>query len=95
VEEGLAIMRQTAQEKGLGLERDAEERTKDMLEAFANNDGKVDKKEFEDAMAIFKKHSKGKIHADEMKKRMKKMMVENGWKAKEGFFGKWFSAIEG
>jgi len=96
VEEGLAIMRQTAQEKGLALERDAEDRTKDMLEAFATNDGKVDKKEFEDAVAIFKKHSKGKIPEHEMKKRMKKMMVENAWKAKEGglFGSKWFSAIE-
>jgi hypothetical protein len=95
VDEGLGIMRQVALEKGIALERDAEERAKETLEAFATNDGKVDKKEFEDAVAIFKKHSKGKIPEPDLKKRLKKMMVENDWKAKEGgFFGsKWFSAI--
>jgi hypothetical protein len=95
VDEGLGIMRQVAMEKGIALERDAEERAKETLEAFATNDGKVDKKEFEDAVAIFKKHSKGKIPEPDLKKRLKKMMVENDWKAKEGgFFGsKWFSAI--
>jgi len=95
VEEGLAIIRQVALEKGLALERDAEDRAKEMLERFAANDGKVDKKEFEDALAIFKSASKGKIPAPEMKKRLKKMMQENGWKAKEGglFGSKWFSEI--
>ncbi len=44
VDEGLSIMRQVALEKGIALERDAEERAKETLEAFATNDGKVDKK---------------------------------------------------
>jgi len=96
VEEGLAIIRQVASEKGFTLERDAEERTKEMLDTFASNDGKVDQKEFQDAIAIFKKNTKGRIPEHEMQKRLKRMMVENGWNAKEGgFFGsKWFSAIE-
>ncbi|OQY46560.1 MAG: hypothetical protein DRR08_19480 [Candidatus Parabeggiatoa sp. nov. 2] len=95
VEEGLALMRQVAQEKGLALERDAEERAKEMLDAFATNDGKVDKKEFERALAILAKHSKGRIPEPEMKRRLKKMMEDNGWKAKEGglFGSKWYSAI--
>jgi Ca2+-binding EF-hand superfamily protein len=96
VEEGLSIMRQVGQEKGLAIERDAEERAKEMLEAFANNDGKVDKKEFESALATLKKHSKGKIPEPEMKIRLKKMMKDEDWKAKEGglFGSKWYSAIE-
>ncbi|KHD05651.1 hypothetical protein PN36_13010 [Candidatus Thiomargarita nelsonii] len=95
IEEGQAIIRQVSLEKGIVLERDAEERAKEMLDTFAHNDGKVDKKEFEDAMAIFKSHCKGKLPEPEMKKRLKLMMVENDWKAKEGgFFGsKWFSEI--
>lgn len=95
VEEGLAIMRQVASEKSLALERDAEERAQEMLERFATNDGKVDKKEFEDALAIFKSASKNKIPEAEMKKRLKKMMEDRGWKAKEGglFGSKWYSAI--
>jgi Ca2+-binding EF-hand superfamily protein len=95
VEEGLAIIRQVAQDKGLALERNAEERAKEMLETFATNDGKVDKKEFENALGILKKHSKGKIPEPEMKRRLKKMMEDNGWQAKEGglFGSKWYSAI--
>ena len=95
VENGLAIIRQVAAEKGLALEREAEERAKEMLERFATNDGKVDKKEFEDTLAIFKSASKSKIPEPEMKKRLKNMMEENGWQAKEGglFGSKWYSAI--
>jgi hypothetical protein len=95
VEEGLAIIRQVAADKGLALEREAEERAKEMLERFAANDGRVDKKEFEDTLAIFKSASKNKIPEPEMKKRLKNMMEENGWKAKEGglFGSKWYSAI--
>ena len=95
IEEGLAIMRQLVSEKGLALERDAEERAKEMLDTFSRNDGKVDKKEFLDTLSLFKTHSKGKIPEPEMKRRLKKMMEENGWVAKEGgFFGtKWYSEI--
>ena len=96
VEEGLAIIRQTAAERNFALERDAEDRAKETLEAFATNDGKVDKKEFESAMAIFKSATKGKLPEHELKKRLKMMMEENAWKAKEGglFGSKWYSAIQ-
>jgi len=95
VEEGLSLLREIAAQKGFVIERDAEERTKEMLERFAQNDGKVDKKEFADAIAIFKSSCKGKVPEPEIKKRLKQMMLENGWKAKEGglFGSKWFSEI--
>jgi Ca2+-binding EF-hand superfamily protein len=96
VEESLAIMRQLSQERGWVHERDAEERAKEMLEISTADDGKIDKKEFEQAVEAFRKHSKGKIPEPEMKRRLKKIVEDNGWKAKEGglFGSKWFSAIE-
>jgi Ca2+-binding EF-hand superfamily protein len=95
VEESLAIIQKVAAEKGFVLERDAEERAKEFLENAATNDGKVDKKEFEDAVTLFGKATKSKISEPEMKKRLKQMMEDNGWKAKEGglFGSKWYSAI--
>jgi len=95
VEEGLSLMRQLASEKGWVLERDAEDRAKETLEQFAHNDGRVDKKEFEDTVALFKSATKGKIPEHEIKKRLKRMMENNGWKAKEGglFGSKWYSEI--
>ncbi len=94
VEEGLSLIRQVASEKGLVVERDAEDRAKDFLEKAAQ-DGKVDKKEFENAVALFKNASKGKVPEPEIKKRLKAMMEENAWKAKEGglFGSNWYSAI--
>ncbi len=95
VDDGLSIIRHVATEKCLVIEREAEERTKNILRQYALNDGFIDHKEFEDALAMFNDACKGKIAEPELKKRLKKMMLDNGWKAKEGglFVGKWFSAI--
>ncbi|MEN8217352.1 MAG: hypothetical protein ABFS56_13485 [Pseudomonadota bacterium] len=95
VEDGLSIIRQVAAEKGFVIEREAEERTKNILRQYALTDGFIDHKEFEDALAMFNDACKGKIPEPDLKRRLKKMMVDNGWKAKEGsLFGtRWFSAI--
>ncbi|MDM8557975.1 hypothetical protein [Candidatus Parabeggiatoa sp. HSG14] len=96
VQEGLSIIRQLASEKDFVIEREAEERIEEVLRQFALNDGVVDKKEFEDALALFNSACKGKVPEPELKKRLKKMMLDKGWKAKEGTFfkkSKWFSAI--
>ena len=79
----------------MGLEWDAEEKAQAFLEKAASNDNKVDKKEFEDAVNLFKTATKGKLTDQEIKQRLKKMMEDNAWKAKEGgLFGtKWYSAI--
>ncbi len=96
VDEGLSIIRQVATEKGFVIEREAEENVRKILRQFALNDGVVDQKEFEDTLALFKESCKGKIPEPELRKRLKKMMLDGGWKAKEGgFFGKkWFSDNE-
>ena len=96
VEESLSLVHQVASQMGWVIERDAEDKAKQFLENAASNDGKVDKKEFEHTVVLFKKATKGKIPEPEMKRRLKKMMEENAWKAKEGglFGSKWYSAIE-
>ncbi|EDN65597.1 hypothetical protein BGP_1610 [Beggiatoa sp. PS] len=96
IDESLSLIRQVASQMGWVVERDAEDRAKEFLENATMNDGKVDKKEFESTIALFKSVSKGKVTEHDIKKRLKKMMQDNGWKAKEGgLFGtKWYSAIE-
>jgi hypothetical protein len=95
VEESLTLIQQVASQRGWVLEREADDRAKDFLEKAAANDGKVDKKEFDQAVALFEKACKGKLPEHEIKKRLKQMMVDNGFKAKEGglFGSKWYSAI--
>lgn len=95
VEESLALVRQVAADKGLVVERDAEEQAQDALKSAASNDGKVDKKEFENVVNLFKTATKGKLTDQEIKQRLKKMMEDNAWQAKEGglFGSKWYSEI--
>jgi hypothetical protein len=94
IDEGLGIIRQVATANNIVLEREAEERAIDALRTFAM-DGKVDKKEFANAITIFRTACKDKLPEIEIKRRLKKFMLENGWKAKEGglFGSNWFSEI--
>jgi len=95
VEDALSLIHQVAHQKAWVIEREAEERAKEILQQFAHNDGAIDKKEFEDALGIFKTACKGKLPEIELKQRLKKMIIDNGWKVKEGglFGSKWFSKI--
>jgi hypothetical protein len=95
VESGLAIINQVASTNGYVVERLVNERSKQILQQFASNDGKIDKKEFDDAVAFYKADTKGKLREDEIRRRVKQLILDNDWKVKEGgLFGtKWFSAI--
>ncbi len=95
VDEGIAIMRETAYSKDFVIERDVEERTKEFLEQFIINDGNINKKAFETALILFRSVCKGKVPDPEIKKRVKKIIANNYWKVKEGglFGSKWFSEI--
>lgn len=95
VESGLAIIAQLASTRGFVVERLANDRAKQILTQFANNDGKIDKKEFNDAVAFYQSDTKGKIREDEARRRIKQLILDNQWKVKEGglFGSKWFSAI--
>jgi 2-hydroxychromene-2-carboxylate isomerase len=95
VEESLDLIRQVAADKGLVVERDAEEQAQAALKSAASNDGKVDKKEFENVVNSLKTATKGKLTDQEIKQRLKKMMEDNAWQAKEGglFGSKWYSEI--
>jgi hypothetical protein len=95
IEDGLALIRTAASKKGFVIERDIEDKVKELLQQFARNDGQIDKKEFQDAVGMFQNACKNKVQPAEIQKRLKKMIIDNGWKAKEGglFGSKWFSAI--
>jgi hypothetical protein len=73
-----------AAEKNLVIEREAEDRIKNIIRQYVSAEGAIDHKEFEDTLAMFNDACKGKIPDAELKRRLKKMMVDNGWQAKEG-----------
>ena len=95
VEDALTIMRGISNANDYVIERDVENQVKEVLEQFASNDGKIDKKEFETALGIYKKATRGRVSDIKSKKCLKNIILENGWKVKEGglFSSKWFSEI--
>lgn len=94
VEEGLTVMRSVAQATGVTVERDIEDNVMDMLRTFAR-DGQIDKKEFADTVETYKTKCQNRVPEPEIKRRVKAMIQNQGWKAKEGglFSSKWFSDI--
>lgn len=95
LQEARGIFFKICEENGYVTERDIDEKIKDMLGQFAMNDGKVDKKEFFDTVAIAQNMSKGKMPEPKCKKKVKDILLDNGWNVREGFLkgGSWFSDI--
>lgn len=95
LEEGLALIAQFATEQGYGVERLLEERARDTLAVAANDKKGVEKAEFEAALQEFLRDAKGVIPPAEAARRLKKIVLDQRWKVKEGglFGSKWFSAI--
>lgn len=94
-EEARSIFFRICEEKGYVTERDIDDKIKEMLTQFAMNDGKVDKKEFFDTVAIAQNMSKGKMPEPKCKKKVKDILLDNGWNVREGFLkgGSWFAEI--
>ena len=95
LDEARSIFFTTCEEKGYVTERDIDNKIQEMLSQFAINDGKVDKKEFFDTVAIAQNMSKGKISEPKCKKKVKEILLDNGWNVREGFLkgGNWFASI--
>lgn len=94
-DEARAIFLRICEDKNYVTERDIDQKIKEMLSQFAANDGKVDKKEFFDAVAIAQNMSKGRITEPQCQKKVKEVLLENGWNVREGFLkgGNWFTKI--
>ena len=83
------------QHKGFQLESQIEERGRAVL-IRSIADGQIDKKEFEAAVQEMLTVGENRIPSDECKRRMKKVVVDNNWKVRDGFLkgGDWFDDIK-
>ena len=95
IDSARGALRAVCENNGYVLESVLDEKAKDMLDTFASNDGVVDKKEFDDTVMTVKKAANGKISESKIKKKVKKIILDNEWNVKEGMFkgGSWFSDI--
>lgn len=95
IEEGQTLIKNLAQQNNYVIEREVENQAKDLLARFAVSGGVIDKKEFNDAVGIFITACKNKFSESESRRRLKKIILANQWKVKEGglFGSNWFSEI--
>jgi len=89
VESARAALAQVCESSDYVLESRALSQVEDTLATFAENDGKVDEKEFKDAVTICKKATKGKKTDTECRRFVLGIMEDRSYAAKTGFFSNW------
>jgi hypothetical protein len=79
---------------GYIVESQVLESVKKVLETFAENDGVISEKEFNDAVTICKKECSGKRTDVQCKKMIIQMVDDNSWKTKQGMFHHWYDKVK-
>ncbi len=94
VDSARAALRQVCEANDYVVEGVLDEKAREMLEQFAE-DGEVDKKEFDDTVAMIKRAAKGRLSGIKITKKVKAVMETNGWKPRQGLFkgGSWYKDI--
>ncbi len=90
VDAGRGALVQVSESLGYVLESQVLNSVKKVLETFAENDGVISEKEFNDAVTICKKEAKGKRSDIQCKKMIIAIIEENSWKTKQGWFNAWY-----
>jgi len=95
VDEARVFIRSISLRDGYVVESELDQTALDLMKPFAENDGKITQKEFENAVKFLLNMSKNKVTKSELDKKVKTVIVDNGFKVKEGMLngGKWFTTI--
>ena len=96
-EEGQWILLGVAADEGVGVESMLDRRIADVLGRFARSDGKLGKREFEDAVEIYREWANDGMSEDDIRKKLKKIVQQKHWKARRhGLLrsGRWFNRIK-
>lgn len=94
VDSGRAALGQVCDANDYVLESAVLKNLKDILDTLAGNDGKIDEKEFNDAVAMCKKATKGKRNDIQCKKMVIEIIDENSYKTSKGWFSSWYDTIK-
>jgi hypothetical protein len=94
VDSARAALAQVCEAQDYVLESKVLIQLKDILDTSASNDGKIDEKEFNDAVLNCKKWTKGKKTDVQCKKMVIEIIDEASWKTSKGWFSDWFSRIK-
>jgi hypothetical protein len=76
---------------GYVLESKVLAQLKDLIDTFASNDGKIDEKEFKDAVTTCKKATQGKKNDVACKRMVIEVIEDNSYKVKTGWLSNWYA----
>ena len=94
VDSARAALAQVCESNGYVLESKVLAQIKDLIDTFASNDGKIDEKEFNDAVAMCKKRTLGKKNDVQVKRMVIQVIDDNSYKVKTGLFSNWFARVK-
>jgi hypothetical protein len=94
VDSARAALAQVCESNGYVLESRVLSEIKDLIDTFASNDGKIDEKEFNDAVAQCKKRTQGKKNDVQCKRMVAEVIEENSFKVKTGMFSNWYARVK-
>ncbi len=93
VDSARAALAQVCDTHGYVLETKALSQIKDLIDTFASNDGKIDEKEFNDAVTTLKKATQGKKNDVQCKRMVIEVIEDNSFKVKTGLFSNWYHRV--
>ena len=94
VDSARAALAQVCEAQNYVLESKVLSQLKDLIDTFASNDGKIDEKEFNDAVAQCKKRTQGKKNDVQVKRMVLEVIEENSFKVKTGMFSNWYARVK-
>ena len=94
VDSARAALAQVCEAQNYVLESKVLTQLKDILDTSASNDGKIDEKEFNDAVALCKKKTQGKKNDVACKKMVIQVIEDESYKVKTGLFSNWYARVK-
>ena len=91
VDSARAALAQVCEKEGYVLESKVLQDVKELLQIFNEGDGKIDEKEFNDAVAKCKLGTQGKRTDIQCKRMVLEIIDENAYKRKTGMFSNWYA----
>jgi hypothetical protein len=91
VDSARAALAQVCNTESYILESSVMGELKDLLDTLAGNDGKVDEKEYTDAVAMCKKRTQGKRSDIQCKRMILEIIEDNAYKTTKGMFSNWYA----
>ncbi|MBY0527583.1 MAG: hypothetical protein K2R98_29570 [Gemmataceae bacterium] len=94
VDSARAALAQVCEQQSYVLESRVMSQIKDLVDTFASNDGKIDEKEFNDAVTTCKKACQGKRNDIQCKRMVIEVIEDNQFKTSTGWFSSWYDKVK-